>query len=205
VKRDLNLIPRAESQNSANKYVLPIVLIVVLYAATAYLAITIPQQRLQAKENEHSVLAQKVAGLEYIESEYQLLRLRLGEVEAKKQTILRTKHSDKDAINLLSLVEIACPEEILLTDIIVTTDGITIMGTSQNDALVAEFMVNLRAIELFVNSNIARVDPSGIDFAKVQEALAEGTEVPVMRQFQLALAYSAHDIIEDAQATAGEG
>jgi Tfp pilus assembly protein PilN len=193
VKRDLNLIPRAEAQSSANKYILPIVLIVVLYAATAYLAITIPRQRLQAKEDSYAVLKQKIADLAYVEAEYLELRQKLAEVEAKKQTILQTMHSEKDSINILSLVEQACPEEIVLTDVVITPKGIIIVGNSQNDVLVAEFMVNLRAMELFAASNISRVEPADTDYFDVQEALAGGYELPELRKFRLVLTYAAEE------------
>ena len=205
MKRDLNLIPRADTQSTVNRYVLPIILIIVLYAATAYLAITIPQQRLQAKEDEYSTLHQKVMELEPVEAEYQLLRQRLAEIEAKKQTILRTKHSNKDALNVLALIEGACPEDIVISELSITSDGIMIAGTSENDSLVAEFMVNLRAIELFSNSNISKVEPATIDFAQVQQSLAEGTEIIPLRQFQLALAYSAAEILGEDETEAGEG
>ena len=199
MKRDLNLIPRAETKSSVNKYILPVLLILVLYAATAYLAITIPQQRLQTKEDEYSTLLQQVADLEYVEVEYQLLRQQLAEVEAKKQTILLTKHSDRDAIHLLSIIEQACPEDIVLGSVFISPDGISISGSAQNDTLIAEFMVNLRAVEFFTNSNIARVDPAEADFAQVQQALSEGTELPETRQFQLSLAFSASQILDETQ------
>ncbi len=197
MKRDLNLIPKAESQSSINKFFLPVLLIVVLYAATAYLAITIPKQRLQVKEDEYALLQQKVAELEYVESEYQLLREQLSEIESKKQTVLRTMHSDNDSINLLNIVEQACPEEILLTDMIITSDGLTIEGTAQNDSLVAQFIVNLRANELFSNSNISLTEPAEPNFADMQEALSTGAELPIIRRFQLALTYSAEENIDE--------
>ena len=200
MKRDLNLIPRAETKSSVNKYILPVLLIVVLYAATAYLAITIPQQRLQTKEDEYSTLLQQVADLEYVEVEYQLLRQQLAEVEAKKQTILLTKHSDRDAIYLLSVIEQACPEDIVLGGVFISPDGLSISGSAANDTLIAEFMVNLRAVEFFTNSNIARVDPGEVDFAQVQQALTDGTELPETRQFQLSLAFSASQILDENQA-----
>ena len=202
MKRDLNLIPRAEAQSSVNKYVLPIVLVVVLYAATAYLAITIPQQRLQAKEDSYAVLKQKITDLEHVEAEYQLLRQKLAEVEAKKQTILQTMHSDSDSINILSFVEQACPEEILLTKIIINSDGIIIIGKSENDVLVAEFMVNLRSMEMFEYTNISSVEPSEPDFFDIQEALNEDTELPELRKFQLSLTLAAETAEEG---TGGEG
>lgn len=197
MKRDLNLIPKAENQSSVNKFILPVLLMVVLYAATAYLAITIPNQQLQEKENEYAVLQQKVDSLQYVESEYQQIRSQLSEIESKKQTILRTEHSDKDPINLLAIIEQACPEDITLTNISITTDGITINGTSSTDSLIAEFMVNLRANELFSNSNISLVEPSDASFAQIQESLSNGTEIPEMRKFQLALTYSAGEMLED--------
>jgi Tfp pilus assembly protein PilN len=202
VKRDLNLIPRTESESSVNKFILPVVLIVVLYAATAYLAITIPQQRLQAKEGEYSNIQEKVVALEPVEAQYQQLRAQLAEVEAKKQTIEQTKHSDSDAKNILSLIEQSCPEDVLITDINISSDGVTITGTSVNDTLVAEFMVNLRAIELFYATNISSIVPQDVEFEATQQALVEGVEITEIRQFQLALAYTS---ITSSEETSEEG
>ena len=198
MKKDLNLIPRAQSQSSVNKYILPVVLIVVLYAATAYLAITIPQQRLQAKEDSYAALKQKIADLAYVEAEYLELRQKLAEVEAKKQTILQTMHSEKDSINILSLVEQACPEDVLLTNVIIASDGVFIIGESETDSLVAEFMVNLRAMDLFSGSNITRVEPAAADFSAMQQALAEGRELPELRKFQLSLAYALEEPVDES-------
>jgi Tfp pilus assembly protein PilN len=191
VKRDLNLIPRADTKSSANKYILPILLILVLYAATAYLAITIPQQRLQTKEDEYSVLLQEVLALQDVEVEYQALRAQLAETEAKKQTIAETAASEKDASNILMLIEEACPEDVLITAAYLTESGITLAGTASSDSLIAEFMVNLRAIELFSYTSISQVTSIESSFADSQEAAAEGTDIPETRQFELALAYTA--------------
>ncbi len=204
MKRDLNLIPRAETESSLNKYILPVVLIVVLYAATAYLAITIPQQRLQAKEDEYASLQQKVIELEPVEIQYQQLRAQLAEIEAKKRTIEQTKHSETDPSNILVFIEQACPEDILLDEVNISEDGVVILGTSLSDSLIAEFMVNLRAVELFYGSNITSIIPQEPDFDIEQLAAAAGVELPEIREFQLTLSYMPAIVAAEGELEGGE-
>ncbi len=204
MKRDLNLIPRTRTESSLNKYILPVLLIIVLYASTAYLAITIPQNRLLDKENEYSAIQAKVLELEHVEVEYQQLRAQLAEVEAKKKTVEQTKHSDTDPINVLNLIEQACPKDVILNEINASSNGVVLYGMAASDSLIAEFTVNLRAIELFYDTNITSITQKDVDFSISQLATTSGIDLPDIRQFQLTLAFMPQIATEDGELEGGQ-
>ena len=194
MKKDLNLVPKTEGASGASKFLLPVILLVVLYAATAYLAISIPAQRLQAREDESANLQQKITELEYVEVEYQAIRAQLQEIEAKKQTIRLTTSTERASTYVFELIEEACPVDILLTHVVMAEDGVVITGKTSSDVLIAEFDVNLRALPIFQLTNISSIEPQDVSYDVIQQAIIDGVDTPKVRVFTLSLAYT--DILE---------
>ncbi len=189
MKRDLNLVPKSDSPPIITKYVLPIMLFVILYLSAIYMAWSIPSERLHTKKAEDAAIYLKVDELAYVEIEYQELRAKLKEIEARKETILQTTDTEKSAFNILSILEKACPVDITLDIIELSKDGITIEGSSTSDSIIAEFAVNLRAVELFTNVNISSVEPNELLFSDFQQAQSGGIDTDEKRVFAITLIY----------------
>ena len=202
MKRDLNLIPKTEASPVFTKYVLPILLLVVLYASTGYMAWSIPSETLHARESENSVLAQKVDDLAYVEIEYQNLRAQINAIEAKKQTIAQTTSTTKSAHYILQLIENASPADLVLTTIELADDGLNIVGYAPTDTIIAEFVVNLRSMARFEITNISSVAPQAVSFEETQEAQLAGVDIQELRAFALSVSYSEDS--ETAEGVEGE-
>ncbi|MCK5129770.1 MAG: PilN domain-containing protein, partial [Clostridiales bacterium] len=182
-----------ESSPVFTKYVLPILLLLVLYASTAYLAWSIPSESLHNKQTEDAALSQKVDDLAYVEVEYQSLRAQISAIEAKQQTIMQTTSTSNAALNILQLIETASPVAMVITTAELESDGMVITGYAPDNVTIAEFVVNLRAMERFSIINIIITQPQDVSFEEQQAAQLAGEAIPELRSFSLSVSYSIED------------
>ncbi len=190
MKRDLNLIPKTDSPPIFTKFILPIFLLLVLYASAGYMGWSIPNENLHQKESEYNLLTQKVLDLAHVETDYQNLRAQISEIEAKQKTISQTTSTSKAVHEILDIIEESSPEDIVFTTIELSNDGLVLMGYSYSNTTIAEFAVNVRNVDRFSTVNITSVIPQVVSFEETQETQVSGTDAQELRAFVISISYT---------------
>lgn len=178
LKRDINLLPKNENSAKMARMGLIALAAAVCVAALAYAAILLPNSQLKEKQDTAAGLSAQASAKAESSAQFDS---RVVECDALKTTLdtLEASKSILRPADLTALISKACPDSITVLSITLSGAGAAIDGRAPDDRAVAQFIENLKAINLY---------QGGVELSSVQDyGGAEGAVK--MRFFQIAAAY----------------
>lgn len=189
MKLDLDLIPKKESNRSFTGTVLPIVMILLLFTALLYLGIIIPQNKYHEVESINISLEKKIEEKANVEKDFNEAFELFNTLKEENATVQETKVTENDALNTLYLIQEACPVSIKISHAQFSYESITLEGYAPNEKAIAQFMVELKNMGVFGETNIARIKPSDTTFSEEYISYFNDEDINQSKMFTLHLSY----------------
>lgn len=189
MKQDFDLIPKKESGKTFAGTVLPIVMILLLFAALLYLGIIIPQNRYHEVESMSISLEKKITEKANAEKDYNEALELLNTLKEENATVQDTKVTQNDALNTLYIIQEACPVSIRISHAELSNESITLVGYAPNEKVIAQFMVELKNTGVFGLTNISKIEPSDTTFSDEFISYFNDEDISQSKMFTLYLSY----------------
>lgn len=189
MKQDLNLMPRKESTVQVGKILLPVLLVVLVFAAILYAGIALPENAYQRKRAEMNNLQEKLNSTQAIFDEYNMVMADLSTLQLQQSTMAAASDTGKGALDILQMIERLCPDDIRLRSVQMNRNAITIRGMAAKDTSIAQFVVLLRQQGIFGHTNITTVNPGDVSFSQAYTAQFNEESIRADKDFAIYLEY----------------
>lgn len=189
---DINLLPN-NKRNESNKIGFYMVLIGILCAVVVGIFFYfIPSQKKQALNNEIQAQEEKIASYADVEEEFNTLTDSVNKLNNTITVLEKLKASKTETSTWMNELEQSVPPKAKITSMVSKDGLLTIIGTCSTYREMAQFVVNLRAIE--------GVESVTFTNAVEQEDSTSENTTPQNYEFTINVRYTYSDIISDLQA-----